>query len=197
MEIGVSNSVPAQYFIDLYKREADPWNFAGKPYEREKYRSTLHALPNAHYASALEIACSIGVFTSMLAERCGHLIATDVSPEAIWRAQERCRSHPNIDFETADIPHQYPNGFFDLTTVCEVGYYLNHADLHSLVTKVAAHSMPGAHVVLVHWTPPVNGHASTAEQVHGTFRASPAFRPLHGYSAPTYRLDVLERRGNA
>jgi hypothetical protein len=49
---------------------------------------------------------------------------------------------------------------------------------------------------LVHWTPPVHGHATTAEQVHDTFRASNAFKWLHGFSAATYRLDVLERRAN-
>ena len=197
MENAVSNSVPAQYFIELYRREADPWNFAGSPYEREKYRATLDALPKAHYASALEIACSIGVFTSMLAQRCDDVLAIDVSPDAVERARSRCRGLANVRFETRAIPSEYPGGSFDLTTVCEVGFYLDIRDLHALTAKVAGQTRPGGHVVLVHWTPPVRGHASTAEQVHDTFRASNAFRWLHGFSAPTYRLDVLERRGDA
>ena len=117
----MSNSVPPQYFIDLYRRESDPWNFAVSAYEREKYRATLDALPKARYANALEIACSIGVFTSMLAERSDNLVAIDVSPEVVERARFRCRRLPNVRFETR----------------------------------------------------------------------------AHGFSAPTYRLDVLERRSDA
>lgn len=193
----MSNSVPAQYFIELYRREADPWNFAGSSYEREKYRATLDALPKSRYASALEIACSIGVFTSMLAGRCDNVMAIDVSPDAVGRARSRCRNLSNVRFETRAIPGEYPPGSFDLTTVCEVGFYLDMRDLHALAAKVASQSRPGGNVVLVHWTPPVRGHASTAEQVHETFRACNDFRWLHGFSAPTYRLDVLERRRDA
>jgi hypothetical protein len=48
--------------------------------------------------------------------------------------------------------------------------------------------------MLVHWTPRVEGHASTTEEVHALFRTAAELRWLHGYSAQTYRLDVLERR---
>jgi SAM-dependent methyltransferase len=197
MDSAVSSSVPAQYFIELYRRDADPWNFAGSSYEREKYRATLDALPRTQYTSALEIACSIGVFTSMLAARCHDLLAVDVSPEAVERARVRCEALANVRFETRAIPRDYPDGLFDLTTICEVGYYFDLRDLHALCAKAARHSAPGGHIVLVHWTPPVHGHASTAEQVHETFCASNAFRRLHGFSTATYRLDVLERRADA
>ncbi len=47
-------SVPAEYFQNLYREKADPWNFGTGPYEDERYRATLAALPREHYANVLE-----------------------------------------------------------------------------------------------------------------------------------------------
>ena len=44
-----------------------PGNLRPVAYEREKYDLTLAALPEARYASALEVGCSIGVLTHDLA----------------------------------------------------------------------------------------------------------------------------------
>lgn len=190
----MGSSVPAQYFIDLYRRQTDPWHFETNEYERAKYAATLNALPRSRYADALEIACSVGVFTNMLAERCDALLALDVSADALDRARRNCAAHSYVRLERCIVPHEYPQQTFDLTTICEMGYYLDERDLLALRAQVVAHSLPGAHVILVHWTPAVDGHASTAAQVHGAFLAAPELRPLHGFSEPTYRLDVLEKR---
>lgn len=193
----VNESVPAQYFIDLYRRDIDPWHFETSTYEREKYRATLDALPRERYERGLEIACSVGVFTNMLAPRCRELLAVDVSDDALARAAENCAAHAHVTFQRRQIPQQYPGSCFDLTMVCEVGFYLNARDLALLCADVEAHSFPGAHIVVVHWTPPVRGHASSTEEVHAAFRASPGLQWLAGASHDTYRLDVFERRRNA
>jgi SAM-dependent methyltransferase len=190
----VEESVPAEYFVDLYKREIDPWHFETSEYERDKYGVTLQALPHPRYASALELGCSVGVFTAMLAERCDRVLATDVSEDALRRARWNCADRYNVAFERRVLPHDYPAGAFDLTTVCEIGFYLAAADLIALRTNVIDRSTQGAHIALVHWTPPVDGHASTTEEVHRIFCSAPQLRRLHGFSAETYRLDVLERR---
>jgi hypothetical protein len=92
------------------------------------------------------------------------------------------------------MPVDYPEGPFDLTTVCEMGFYLSASDLGLLRSKVIRHCVKGAHVILVHWTPPVQGHASTAEEVHHIFCEAPELIWIRGFSAATYRLDVLERQ---
>jgi hypothetical protein len=130
----------------------------------------------------------------MLARRCKHLLAIDVSPDALERAVKSCAQHRHVRFEQRAMPYDYPDGRFDLTTVCEVGFYLSRDDLSVLVDNVVSHSTRGAHIVLVHWTPPVNGHASTTEQVHEAFLACPQLRHVRGFHRETYRLDVLERR---
>jgi SAM-dependent methyltransferase len=185
--------VPAQYFVDLYKREIDPWGFETSEYERAKYDATLAALRRSGYDAGLELACSIGVFTSRLAERCKSLLAVDVSSDALRRARQNCAKHAHVRFERRVLPSDYPDGLFDLTTVCEMGFYLSAADLRVLRENVIAHSRAGAHVLLVHWTPPVKGHASTAEEVHAAFCDASQLRWLQGFSKPTYRLDLLER----
>lgn len=184
--------MPVEYFVDLYKHHIDPWHFETSPYERAKYAATMRALPRSHYESALEVACSIGVFTNQLARRCNRVLAVDVSEEALTRARRNC-TQPQVRFERRAMPYDYPAGTFDLTTVCEVGFYLAMDDLLALRSAVIAHSRKNAHIVLVHWTPPVNGHATTAQEVHDVFHAASELRSLHGFSAPTYRLDVLER----
>ncbi len=189
----MAESVPPKYFIDLYKREIDPWRFETSEYERRKYAVTLMELPRERYARALEIGCSVGVFTNMLAQRCDELLAVDVSDDALARARRNCATRANVSFERRTMPHGYPDGMFDLTTVCEMGFYLSMDDLLALRENVIAHATPGGHIVLVHWTPPVQGHATTAEEVHDTFRAAPELEWLSGLSAETYRLDVLKR----
>ncbi len=77
-------SVPAEYFENLYREKSDPCNFATSLYETQKYGATLAALPRDSYESALEIGCSIGVFSARLALRCGMLLGLDVSDEALY-----------------------------------------------------------------------------------------------------------------
>jgi cyclopropane fatty-acyl-phospholipid synthase-like methyltransferase len=190
----VAQSVPVEYFVDLYRRQADPWHFESSEYEQRKYAATIAALPRERYACALEIACSVGVFTNLLAQRCDSLLAVDVSEEALQRARRNCFGRTNVHFERRVMPSDYPHGSFDLTTVCEMGFYLSMPDLALLRSNVIGHSVKGANVVLVHWTPPVQGHASTAEEVHQVFYEAPELAWICGFSAPTYRLDVLERQ---
>ena len=43
------------------------------------YAASLGVLPRPHYPRALEIRCSLGVFTAQLAERFGRLLGVDAS----------------------------------------------------------------------------------------------------------------------
>ena len=179
--------------LDLYRENVDPWNFESSDYEREKYQATLRALPRPRYERACELGCSIGVFTHLLASRCGEVLAVDVSAEALERARERCRDDRNVRFERMDLTTEYPAGTFDLTIVSEIGYYFSQADLEQLCTRVAEHSAPGASIVLVHYTPPAPEHALEARVVHEVFRREPLLRHSAGFERTTYRLDLFER----
>ena len=98
------------YFEGMYEREEDPWQFATSSYEAAKYRDTLEALTRERYGNSLELGCSIGVFTEMLAKRVERLIAIDASETAIARARIRCASVGNIDLGVAFVPDDWPPG---------------------------------------------------------------------------------------
>jgi SAM-dependent methyltransferase len=187
-------TIDPNYFVELYRRESDPWNFEGSEYEARKYRATIDALARARYSSALELACSIGVFTAMLAERCDRLLACDVSPDALRQARRRCAALRHVRFEQIRLPDQFPRGRFDLITFCEAAFYFCAPDLARIRDAIADALARGGHLVLVHWTPPVRGHALSTQAVHESFLEDLRFGALHGFEAETYRLDLLERQ---
>ena len=189
-------SLPPGYFDDVYRAKADPWDFATSPYEAAKYDATLDALPRAHYPSAFEAGCSIGVLTERLAPRCGQLLSIDVSEQALAPARERCAGLPQVRFERRYLPGEFPAETFDLILVSEVGYYLSLPDLRRLRAQCISQLKPRGHLLLVHWTPPVPDYPLTGDAVHDEFlAAAKGGCLLHktGRRAERYRLDLFER----
>lgn len=186
-------SIPAAYFDDLYARDPDPWRFASSPYEREKYAATLAALPRAHYASVLEVGCSIGVLTRQLADRTDALLAIDLATDALEEARRRCADHPLVRFDRVRVPEQWPAGRFDLILLSEVVYYLDRRDVAALAERVAASIAPGGDIVLVHWLGETH-YPLSGDDAAEMFMASIAARGVGsagGSRTDDYRLDVL------
>jgi len=140
------------YFDAVYASDPDPWKFASSVYERNKYASTLAALPKPRYSRALEIGCSIGVLTRELAARCDRILAVDVAEGPLIEARRRCAGLPNARFEQMFVPEQWPDGAFDLILLSEVVYYLQAEDVKRLALRVVQSLAPRGDVVLVHWT---------------------------------------------
>ena len=80
-----------EYFDALYAADPDPWNFAASPYEQAKYALTLNAMPKPRYRSALEVGCSIGVLTRLLASRCDAVLAIDAARTPARRGEAQMR----------------------------------------------------------------------------------------------------------
>lgn len=189
-------SLPPGYFEDVYRANADPWDFAASPYEAAKYTATLAALPREHYPSAFEAGCSIGVLTAQLAPRCGELLSIDVNVPALEQARVRCARLPQVRFEQRYLPGQFPEGKFDLILVSEVGYYLSLPDLLALRERCVNGLNTGGHLLLVHWTPFVPDYPLTGDQVHAAFlvpELAGTLRHLQGQRAEKYRLDLFAR----
>ncbi|GAB3286405.1 class I SAM-dependent DNA methyltransferase [Hymenobacter tenuis] len=191
------HTLPPSYFDAVYQANPDPWGFETSPYEKEKYATTLAALPRAHYASAFEIGCSLGVLTEQLALRCGHLLAVDVAETALARARERCAHLPQVECRLMHVPDEFPADTFDLILLSEVGYYWSPDDLERAADRLVAALRPGGHLLLVHWTPPVHDYPLTGDSVHDFFlkttEAAGTFRQLDSQRYVQYRLDLLER----
>jgi SAM-dependent methyltransferase len=190
-----SHTLDDRYFEDVYTANADPWNFEHSPYEQAKYARTIAALPQKHYGRALEVGCSIGVLTGLLADHTDALLSVDVNDLALSRARQRNQNRPNVTFERRRLPEQMPDGPFDLVVLSEVGYYLSAPHFERLLNALVAALAPGGDLILVHWTPVVPDYPQTGDQVHGAaLRRTPApLTHLHGERHEQYRLDVLRR----
>ena len=185
-------SLDAGYFEALYSRSGDPWDFRSSPYERDKYAATLAALPRAHYPAALEVGCSIGVFTRRLAERCGTLLALDASPTALAEARRDCADLSHVAFREATAPRDFPAGTFDLIVLSEVLYYLSPPDLSLLAERCLGALSPQGDIVLCHWLGetdyPLQGDEAAELFIAAT---RPRLRAAAARREPRYRLDLL------
>lgn len=203
-------TLPDGYFDDVYRANDDPWHFETSAYEAAKYARTLAALPREHYARALEVGCSIGVFTARLAPRVDRLLSVDVSGKALDSARERLAASPQgsrVTFARRRLPDDLGQlgGPFDLIVLSEVLYYLSPADLDRALDGLSERLAPGGTLILVHWTPLVHDYPQTGDAVHGAAlrRAGPGpdHLPLrhvhaerHGDEHQGYRLDVFTAR---
>jgi 2-polyprenyl-3-methyl-5-hydroxy-6-metoxy-1,4-benzoquinol methylase len=187
-------SLPASYFDALYAADPDPWRFATSAYERDKYATTLRALPRLRYLSALEVGCSIGVLTHELAQRCELLLSIDASARPLAAARERCRDRPSARFAEMTVPRQWPEEEFDLILLSEVVYYLAADDVAHLARRVETSLAPRGDIVLVHWIGATNYPLSGDDASEIFLVEVSGFTSIvRQRRAERFRLDVLTR----
>ena len=138
-------------FERLYLDKPDPWDYASSEYEHEKYDRALACLLKWRRASdsALEIGCSIGVFTKMLAHRFGQVVAIDVSKEALAAAKERNRHEQNINFVHANLLRLNLGMRFNVISCAEVLYYIREKDAEAACMTLDQHLADDGIVVFV------------------------------------------------
>lgn len=190
-----TQTIAPDYFEALYRADPDPWRFRTSEYEREKYAATLQALTRPRYGRALEVGCSIGVFTAQLAPRCDALLAIDGSATALDAARVACAALPGARFEVRLVPDAFPEGRFDLIVLSEVLYYLHPVDLDRVAARCLEALEPGGDLVLCHWLGetdyPLTGRDATDLFVRAALRPPLTHAVLHD---GTYRLDRLSSR---
>ena len=157
------------YFDTLYRENGDPWNFRESEYEHGKYKLSVAALGKSKFEKGLEIGCSIGIHTREIAKRCERLLAVDVSPIAIKEAKRTCTDLNNVRFRISDVTEKFPQGKFDLISLCEVGYYFEEETLLNLFGSIRKGLQKGGKFLMVHWTPYVPGYPLTGDRVHTLF----------------------------
>src|SRR5918998_4877084 len=100
-------SVGPEFFDDIYARNIDPWDF-GSEYERLKYADTLAQLPPGRFRSGLEIGCSTGVLSGILADRCDRLLGVDFAEAALAEARRRHAGRSDLAFSRLHLPGEKP-----------------------------------------------------------------------------------------
>ena len=197
-KIAPNQSLPAAYFDEVYSESPDPWGFATREYEQNKYQDTLAHLPRAQYTRTLEIGCSIGVLTAQLSSRTEELLAIDISELPLQSARARCAELSGVSFQRMAFPHEVPSTSFDLIMVSEVAYYWGGTDLSLAQQQLLQLLRPGGDLMLVHWLPFVTDYPYTGDEVHDsftTFAAAHALDHIGSKREPLYRMDIFRRSG--
>ena len=121
-------SWPRAVFERIHAASSDPWGVGSRPYERDKYRRTLALLAGQRFHHALELGCSIGVMTALLAWQCDHLLAVDVAEAALAQARRRCAGLKGVTFYRGQLPDGFPDlpaASCDLIIISELLYFLS------------------------------------------------------------------------
>jgi SAM-dependent methyltransferase len=181
------------YFDAMYEAAPDPWGFEDRWYEQRKYAISLAQLPDRRYRRAFEPGCSIGVLTAMLAGRCDRLLSWDVAAGAVQAAARRTRDLPNVRVERRQIPHEWPEGRFDLIVFSEILYYLGDRDLEQ-VLDYGVHALePGGTLLAVHWRHPVTDYPRSGDDVHRVLAARPGLARLVSHQEEDFLAEVYRR----
>ncbi|GAB2837859.1 methyltransferase [Streptomyces daliensis] len=187
-------NTPAAYFADMYERADDPWGLAERWYERRKYALTVAALPRRAYRSAFEPACSVGVLSALLAERCARLLCCDRSERAVDAARRRLAPfHPHVRVERRVLPEEWPRERFDLVVLSELLYYFGPADAARLAGRAVDSLDPGGTLLAVHWRHPVPEHALSGDAAHEVLRAAPGLVGIVRHEEPDFVLEAFVR----
>ncbi|MDX5412034.1 MAG: nodulation S family protein [Rhodobacterales bacterium] len=165
------------HFDQLYQGDNDPWNYTSSGYERDKYDATLARLTRPHYASVIEVGCSIGVLSARLRLMCDRFLGLDLSERALRLAGKRLAHCNNVALRQVEVPRRWPRRKADLIVLSEVLYYLSEDELAHLAECVDTSLMPGAEVVIVAWTgrtgTPLSGVASARIFIDALSRLRP------------------------
>jgi SAM-dependent methyltransferase len=186
-------------FEAKYRQSGDPWNFTGSRYEGGRYELTLRSLIRPHYRRAFEPACSIGVLTAALAERCDEVQAIDIAPSAVVRARKRCAGFPGVTIRCADLATETPQGPFDLIVFSELGYYFKQTQLKRIAESLGAALEAGGELIAAHWLGASEDHLLHGDQVHGILRDAlqRSCAWIKGARHPGFRIDTWRRTNEA
>ena len=189
----MTESRSAAHFQRIYDASPDPWGFGSDPYEQEKYQRTLQALGDHRFAAGLEVGCSIGVLTRLLAPRCDALLGIDLVEQPLAAARARCADQPNVRFQRMQVPQAWPDGRFDLIVLSEVLYFLTASDIDWCAARVRSSLLPKAVVILVNWLGRSDDPTPGDEAANRFIRATAAWLQVSQQDRrPGYRLDALE-----
>ncbi|WP_064742987.1 SAM-dependent methyltransferase [Pseudonocardia spinosispora] len=179
------------YFEYLYARHKDPWDYETDPYERDKYARTLEALGGRRFTRALDVGCSIGVLTALLAHSCDDLVAIDASALAIRRARRRLAPFSHVDVRRGSLPEDIPAGPFDLVVCSEVLYYFDEELLSATLEGLKRELAPGGVLLAVHGRFESKTCPLTGDEVHDHLKANIGLEHDIEANGPRFRLDLF------
>src|SRR5712692_5135322 len=141
-------------FFDKLWKKGEPWQLESSPFERAKYARQLALLEGHRYAGVLEIGCGAGTFTRFLARIADSVVALDIAPSAIARAQTLEAGPGVVDYRVANIMEYDINkdGPWDLVvmseTICYLGWLYSFFDVGWLAAELFAATRSGGRFLM-------------------------------------------------
>jgi len=179
---------------ERFYAEEDPYGLVASQYEREKYQRTLACIGEGPFVRALEVGCSVGVFTAMLAPRCGELLAVDISSNAVRQARARVEPFPQVKCLRRTLPAEMPPGRFDLIVCSDVLYYWSADDLRVALRVFEAALAPGGRLVAAHYRPRAEAGARLdGDLVHELLARESTLDRQASAVYEKYRIDRFEK----
>jgi SAM-dependent methyltransferase len=136
----------------LYSGKEDPFGF-NRDLEQFRFERAIDYVRSAangsHFPRALEIGCAEGMFTRLLAPWCESLMAVDLSPIALERAERNCADLTNVHFAEWDVREDSLEGPFDLIVATGVlEYILRPSTLRSAKERITGGLRSGGYLLL-------------------------------------------------
>jgi LmbE family N-acetylglucosaminyl deacetylase/protein-L-isoaspartate O-methyltransferase len=191
---GGNTSKGERYFDDLYERNPDPWRLSTRWYETRKRAISVASLPRERYRSSLEIGCSVGELSALVAGRSEHLLAIDISEAAVQTAASRTAGLGNVTVEHRDATVDFPRGAFDLIVLSEVGYYWDASTLRDMIAKLIDHLSDDGELLACHWRHPVDDYPLRGDEVHAALRARTELHRVLIHEEEDFVLEVFGSR---
>ncbi len=198
-----------QRFDRIYREKFDPWSYTRDTGELQRHRLAAQMLDglalNRRFDSAVEIGCSEGIFTELLAVRSAELLAVDFSPVALQRARQRREWGADVSFRHYDLRRDPPPGSFELVVVMDVlTSFRRPGALRAARDKVVQCVRPGGYLLVTdHRQHPAFEKAWWARHLlHGgkwvvsAFAEHPLLAPVDGCRLDTHVLALFRRQEN-
>jgi SAM-dependent methyltransferase len=184
------------HFDAHYRKDPDPWGYRHDFAERRRHLLMIDALPHPRYMRAFEPACGNGEFTTLLADRCEHLEAWDVSTVAVALAKEKLEGKNHVAFSASSVPDQWPTPKFDLVVLADFSYYLTPDQVLAVKRKVDFSMMQQGHVLTMNWTGTAHDFVSDNMLLHEIFRSDETYESVVKIIDPRLTLEIWEQHGS-
>jgi SAM-dependent methyltransferase len=177
------------FFENMYQCNNDPWSFATKNYELQRYDAIFNALSSKRYNRIFEPGCSIGILTEKLATIANQVNAFDISETAAELAKERCHHLKNVLIKCSSLTRELPLPNTDLIVLSEIGYYFSKEKLEDILQRLLMSQKDNLIILACHWTGHSEDHLLSADQVHETIDQIPNLLKEFHLSCPDFRID--------
>lgn len=191
--------------FDAPHEEPDPWGYETHWYERRRRQLIAAMLPHETLGQVLEIGCSTGLITQLLAPRAEQVLAIDISAKAIALARQNLQGAANVTLQQADITQHWPPQRFDHILLCDVAYYLQPDQLRALGANIAGEvgqhpaapelATPECVLLLAHWRHRFAQVVTPAEEAHRLLRQATGWKVQASYADEDLLVDVLSHGG--